>query len=121
MKIRTMIIAALSTAVVPVAVPLPAYTAAANANQCMDQDQRLVQVVNLNKPPQSASTIVQLTNLLYVLDAALSTLDRLCADEPDFQMVRGDYQNVRDQTYKTCTQLATSESVCRPVPYTQAY
>lgn len=121
MKIRTMLIAALSTAVVPVAVPLPAYTAAANANQCMDQDPRLTQMVNANKPPQDASTVVQLTNLLYVLDTVISTLDRLCSDEPDYQMVRGDYQNVRDQTYKTCTQLVTSESVCRPVPYARAY
>ena len=116
MKLKTMILAALSTTVVPVAVPLPAYTASASASQCMEQDQRLVQLVNVNKPPQSASSIVQLTNLLFVLDSVIATLDRLCADEPDYQMVRGDYKNVRDQTYTTCTQLATSTSVCKPVP-----
>lgn len=121
MKIKTMIFAALSTVVLPVAVPLPAYTASASANQCMDQDKALERLVQANQPPQSASAIVHLTNVMFVLDAAIATLDKLCSQEADYPQVRAEYKAARDQAYTACTQMASSVSVCKPTPYASSW
>lgn len=121
MKIKTMILAALSTVVLPVAVPLPAYTASASANQCMDQDKALERLVKANRPPQSASSIVHLTNVMFVLDAAMATLDKLCSHEADYTEVRAGYKQARDQAYTACTQLASNASVCKPTPYASSW
>lgn len=121
MKIKAMIAATLVGGLTPVTLPLPIYAAQAGASQCMDQDARLAEIAKNAKPPQSASSIVHMTNLMYVLDEAMKTLDRLCTHEADYSQVRASYKAARDQAFENCKALAGNQSVCVPTRYVRPY
>ena len=121
MKIKTMIAATLVAGLTPATLPIPIFSAVAGANQCMDQDARLAEIAENAKPPQSASSIVHMTNLMYVLDEAMKTLDRLCTHEADYAQVRESDQAARDQAFENCKALASNPSICVPTRYVRPY
>ena len=121
MKTKTMIAAALIGGLTPVTLPLPNYAAKADANTCLDSDPVLAENVKVNKPPQSASTIVQLTNVMYVVGEAIKTLDRLCSQEYNYEEVRASYQASYDSAKTACLQLASSSSYCVDTPYARRF
>ena len=62
-----------------------------------------------------------MTNLMYVLDEAMKTLDRLCTHEADYAQVRESYQAARDQAFENCKALASNPSICVPTRYVRPY
>lgn len=121
MNKRQLIAAAVTLGIAPVPLTSLSIVAHADANQCLERDPRIMPMMNANKPPQSASVIVQLTNILYVVDVVIMVLDRDCQDEPGYDQVRSEYVNIRNQTMTTCQQMASSSSVCVPTPYARRY
>lgn len=121
MNTKIMLIAALAGSLTPATLPLPIYSAQASANLCMDGDPVLANIVKNSKPPQSASTIVHLTNVMFVVGEAIKTLDRMCTHEADYSSVRASYQASYDSAETACKQLASSASYCVPTRYVSGY
>lgn len=121
MKTNLLIACGMICAAMPAPLPLPIYAAQASADQCMDRDTRLAEIVRTSQPPQSASTIVHLTNVMYVVGEALATLDRDCRFEPDYPEFRASYQASYDSAKTACLQLASSSSYCVPTRYVRGY
>lgn len=114
MKVRTKITAALAVALAPLAFAAPA---SASTAACMDRDPALSNLVKTSKPPLSASSTVHMTNLMFVLDAVLVSIDRNCRAEPDYAQTRAEYKKARDTAYTNCRALAGDQSVCVPTRY----
>ncbi len=119
MKIKLMLAAAIACGMAPASLPVlaPQAAHAFSFNSCLDSDPELSSLVSSAKPPQSAGSIVHLTNLMFVIKETLSYAAANCQDESDYAQVRADYQASYDQARTACRQLANDQAICVPTRY----
>jgi hypothetical protein len=123
MKIKLMLTAAVACGLMPIQMPVVAPQAAQafTFQTCIDRNTELERLGRESQPPQSASSIDHLTNLMWLIGTTLRWAAQNCKHETDYDEARSNYQASYDQAKTACLQLAASASYCVEKRYVRPY